>query len=342
MCRERTRKNRIRLLRTLEEAIPPSAGNPATVGAARVDAAPKAEPVRVFQNEYASEVWGYNREAGDTSTGELTKDAGSVLIFVHGVLTDSVIEAYKARGLAAESGLRAYMSFESRGRRWKGLSSLSPLYDNAYGSDSCAGANEACLLLQCLADVYTATASPPVVVAHSRGARVLIKAAVLWEGLAAVADMEQPGDWDRAWAGMPGFRSVWKKVGEGTRRTLLCRRRAIRDTRIFAVTGCPAVSKRDRGWGSLLSWTRDRSWNLYTERDWFLFFVGNPALGRIPSLGYRNIRFRLQHNSFFGSTIAQRVVANLCRHGGLLRETVDTLIYHNLGRPRLDPDADMV
>ncbi len=341
MYRDRTRKNRIRLLRTLEEAIPPLSGNLATVGAASKQAASKAEPVRVFQSEYASEVWGYNREAGDRITCELTEDAGSVLIFVHGIFTDSVTEAHKARGLAAEGGLRAYLSFESRGRRWKGLSSFSPLYDNAYGPHSSAGANEACLLLRCLADVHKATASPPVVVAHSRGAQVLIKAAVLWEGLAAVADIEQ-GDYDSVWAEIPGFCSVWKKVGEGTRQALLSRKRAIRDTRIFAVTGCPAVSKRDPGWGSLQSWTRDRSWNLYTERDWFLFFVGNPALGRIPSLGYRNIRFRLQHNSFFGSTIAQRVVANLCRHGGLLRETVDTLIHHNLGRPRLGPDADMV
>jgi hypothetical protein len=335
LCRERANKKRLRLTRALEKAPSGTAdAAPASVGRYT-----PTRPDRVFQSEYADEAWGYSTGAGHRLIDDLTGDDGSVLIFVHGVVTDSVLEAPRAESLAAASGLKAYLSFESRDSRWLGLSSLSARYDSPFGLDSSAAAREACTLLQCIVDVHSRTGAPPVVVAHSRGAVVLTRAATLWEGLATAADEEPHDEFGKPSEETPGFLAIWDKLDSGTRRTLAAGRKSIRGAGIIAITGCPAVARRDPKWRSLTKWAQNRSWNLYTDSDWFLFFVGNPGFGRIPLLGHRNIRFRLRHNAFFDSSIAQRVVANLCRHGGLLRDTVDTLVHHNLGRRKLDPDT---
>ena len=342
MCKERVRSDKLRLLRTLEKVPPTSDGTTASADSIADHSASSSKPVRVFQTEYASGVWGYDRGMGHTLIDELNGDSGSVLMYVHGVLTDSVVEASGAEALAAACGLKAYISYENRSNRWKGLSTLSPLYDNPIDPDSSVGSREACNLLLAIENVYTRTGASPVVVAHSRGALLLTKAAVLWKGLSAAADMEDPEHHGDRWMKTPGFLPVWKKLDDDNRSKLLSSRKAIRNTRIIAITGCPAVPRKDRRWESLQRWAQGRSWNLYSEKDWFLFFVGNPGFGFIPSLGNRNIRFRFEHNSFFANSLAQRVVANLFKHGGLLRDTLDVLIRHNFGRRQLDPDATVV
>ncbi len=289
---------------------------------------------RVFQVPYANRAWGFAREAGHKVVGELSREIGSVLISIHGVGTDSVIEAHIAEDLAANCGLKAYMSFESRTSRWRGFTRLSPFHDNPVGLHSARASYEASLLLASAMEVCSRTESTPVMMAHSRGALVLTRAARIWDGLSAIAGVQDPGEYERIWDGISGFKEIWKRLDEGTRGLLLTDRRAIAETRIIAVTSCPAVAHNDPGWASLERWAEGRLWNLYTKRDWFLFFAGNPNRGYVPHLGERNIRFHLKHGEFSVNPLVQKVVASLLKHGDLTRETVDQLIHHYFSERR--------
>jgi hypothetical protein len=307
------------------------------------DLDPKSQQlVRVFQIPYANRVWGYARDMGHRVVSELSKDIGSVLISVHGVGTDSVLEAHIAESLAANCGLKAYMSFESRTSRWRGFSRLQPFHDSPLGLHSAYAAYEASLLLMSTVEVCSRTAAAPVLVAHSRGALILAKASMLWQGLTAATYLQDQYSRDEVWARIPGFMDSWRRLDTSTQHLLLADAEAISNTRIIAVTACPAVSSDDPGWASLQSWSEGRLWNLYTKRDWFLFFVGNRERGYIPSLGERNIRFHLRHGNFSGNPLVQKVVANLLRHGDLTRETVDRLIQHYFTEQKLAPAVDPV
>ena len=296
----------------------------------------KGELIRVFQNDYADETWGYDREARHKLLNELAEDEGPVLISVHGVFTDSIIESDEAKRTASACGLRTYVSFESREKPWKGMRTLNPyFYDNAMGIYHTRTAHEVFSLLWCIVQARCATYSPPVVVAHSRGALLLIKAAVLWEGLAAIADNENEAEYNNIWQQIPGFMSIWKRLSDEDKKTLLDDRKIIGDTSIISITQCPAVSRKDSAWESLKRWTTDRSWNFHTSKDWFLFFTGNPARGYIPALADHNILFRLNHHRFPASSLVQKVMASLLRHGRVLGEALEMLIEHHIGKSKL-------
>ena len=296
----------------------------------------KGELIRVFQNDYAHEIWGYDRKAGHKVINELTEDEGPVLIYVHGVFTDSIIESDEAKCMASVCGLRPYVSFESREKPWKGISTLSPcFYDNAMGIYYTRTAHEVFSLLWCIVQARCATSSPPVVVAHSRGALLLVKAAVLWEGLAAVANNENEAEYDHIWQQIPGFISIWKKLSDDDKKILLNEKKIISDTSIISITQCPAVPNRDSAWLSLKKWTSDKSWNFHTSKDWFLIFTRNPARGYIPALEDHNIPFHLHHNSFTESSMVRKIIASLWKHGRILGEALDMLIEHHVGRSKL-------
>jgi len=306
------------------------------------DPFPTGAPIRVFQVPYATKVWGFARETGHKLVSELTRDVGSVLIAVHGVGTDSVIEARVARHLAARCGLRAYMAFENRSSRWRGLRYLVPFHDSPLGLHARRGAYEAGILLSAVAEVCLRTGAAPVLVAHSRGAYVLTRAAILREGLAAVAFMEDADGFERVWERVPGFMDVWRRLDEGSKRTLLASRSAIHASDIVSVTACPAVPRQDPSWSYLARWSKNRIWNLYTRRDWFLFFVGNPDRGFIPFLGDRNVRLEFRHWEVSAHPLVQRVVASLLRHGHLTKDVVEKLVDHYLGAPKMAAEMEVV
>jgi len=295
-----------------------------------------SEPVRVFQIDYATEYWGYDPERGHKLTSELTEDTGSVLIFIHGGLTDSESKAPEAQSLATECGLKAFLSFEYRDRLWEGWGHFNPYSDALV--DCPALTCQARDLLLLTAEVYYRTGAPPVLVAHSRGASVLIRAATLWEGLAAVADIEDTTRCEEEWAKIPGFIRIWRQLDEVDRLTLLNIKKAIRDARVIAVTACPFAARDDPGWESLQRWAEDQAWNLYSTRDWLVWLV-NPDRGYIPSLRDHNVRFRFEHGNFCSNMLVRKVVADLLKDGELSEETWEMLIEHNFGEvPELDRD----
>lgn len=300
------------------------------------NASSKTAPRQIFQNDYAKNIWGFNSKKEQKLISALTEDDGSVLIAVHGVFTDSIIESNEAKQMAMACGLRSYISFESRKKPWRGIQTLSPwFYDNAMGIYYTQTAHEVFSLMDCITQIYTATHHPPVVIAHSRGALLLTKAAVLWKGLNAIDDHEDNKDIINMCTNIPGFVSLWKKLSDKDKKALLNNKTNIRNSSIITITECPAVPGKDSSWKFLKKWSTCRVWNFHTSKDWFLIFTRNPSRGYIPALDDHNILFHLYHHSFSGSLLVQKVIASLWENGKVLGEALDMLIEHHIGRSKL-------
>ena len=327
--------------------------NIALVDTTYADSPSGSEPTRVFQIGYDSEYWGFDEAMGHKRTSELTEDTGSVLVFVHGIFTDSEVKAPEAQSLGTELGLQAFVSFEYRDSRWRSMWRLDQMdrreafelvdlavhmWDPlASGSPPTpTAAHQARGLLLSVAEVYFRTQARPVIVAHSRGALILVNAAALWEGLAAAADIDDPAEYAEVWATMPRFTHVWEQLDEADQIVLLSKKKAIRDAAIIAVTGCPAVPRTNAGWLSLLKWTHGLAVNLYSATDGLVGLV-NGERGYIPAL--TNIRFRFPHGGFFSNPLVRQTVAAFVKRASESEESSwepseelsHRLVEHNFG-----------
>jgi len=297
---------------------------------------PHSEPTQVFQDDYANTLWGYDPNMGHKRVSELAERDGPALISVHGVFTDSITETNGVKRMASACGLPSYISFESREKPWRGIRTLSPrFYDNAMGIYYTRTAHEVFSLVDCIARVHAATNRPPIVIAHSRGALLLTKAATLWQGLKTIAVDGTEENNQR----IPGFMPMWNKLSDVDKKILLFNIHTYQETSIIAITECPAVPQKDPAWKFLKEWSADRTWNFHTSKDWFLIFTRNPSRGYIPALEDHNISFHLQHHRFAGSVLVSKVVASLWKNGRVIGEALDMLMEHHLGRTKLATDT---
>jgi hypothetical protein len=167
------------------------------------------QPKRVFQEEKYSVLWGANTNK-DTTIGKLGPTAGRVVVGIFGINDDSFTSAIWANKIAAGANLKSFLAFEYRNEPYSksvigktreflfGLvGALSPQRSTTFAASSQNNPWDdpyksvyAQKLLIVLARIHQNTGQDPVVVTESMGGMILVKAAILWEGLSALADEE--------------------------------------------------------------------------------------------------------------------------------------------------------